>query len=254
MPIAEAVEVVKQVCTGLDVAHSETPPIIHRDIKPQNILIGYNSSGMLVRLADFGLAKRVNALTLLASCQGTLGFKPPESFKNMDSCAADVWALGTTLYLLLTNTLPHPNLEGRDIHESSRFLNPLRPANLYNFKVDAKLESIVSKCLAASPKDRYPNAKALLNDLTAWQQKSHFPTETSQRSSERCTPVSLHQENVEVDRSDSLKTLKKAIELSKHPGKLQIAADLLEEAMNQDKTLRDRYESQLKLWRKGMCM
>ena len=249
MPITEAVEVIKQVCTGLDVAHSETPPIIHRDIKPQNILIGYNASGMLVRLADFGLAKRVNALTLLASCQGTLGFKPPESFKNMDSCAADVWALGTTLYLLLTNTLPHPKLEDRDINESSRFLAPLRSAKVYNYNVDALLDSIVCRCLANDPSERYANAKALLNDLTAWQKK-----DTLQEPLKSINPKASDEKRLDAESSGSLAILKRAIDLSKHPGKLQIAADLLEEAMNQDRTLRDRYGSQLKLWRKGMCM
>jgi len=111
MSVEEAVEIMKQVCSGLSIAHCETTPVIHRDIKPQNILIGYDSGGMRVKVSDFGLAKRVNPMTLLASAKGTLGFKPPESLENLDSCAADVWALGTTLYLLLTDKLPFPSLD-----------------------------------------------------------------------------------------------------------------------------------------------
>lgn len=83
MPVEEAVSILKQVCSGLVVAHTETPPIIHRDIKPQNILIGYNSSGMCVKVSDFGLAKRVNPMTLIASAKGTLSFKPPRLTKPL---------------------------------------------------------------------------------------------------------------------------------------------------------------------------
>ena len=252
MPIKQAVDVLTQVCTGLTVAHSESPPIIHRDIKPQNILIGYNEAGMIARLADFGLAKQVNALTLLASCQGTLGFKPPESFKNMDSCAADVWAIGTTLYLLLTNVLPYPSLEDRDISDAHRFLNTLRPASLYNLNVDPLLDSIVNRCLARDPNCRYPNATVLLEDLNKWKQNSIAPNNVRANPTEEAYKGSSERkEDIEVD---LCKIVKNAIELSKHPGKLHIAADMLEEAISKDRTLRDKYESQLKLWRKGMCM
>ena len=92
----------KQICRGLCVAHNANPPIIHRDIKPQNILVGYEADGLRARLSDFGLAKEVNPLTLLATAAGTLSFKPPESFRgkrHSDSPAADVFALGVTMYL-----------------------------------------------------------------------------------------------------------------------------------------------------------
>jgi serine/threonine protein kinase len=101
VPIETTVEIMRQVCRGLAVAHAGTPPIIHRDIKPQNILVGYEADGLRARVSDFGLAKKVNPLTLLATAAGTLAFKPPETFSNSkaDSCAADVWALGVTTYL-----------------------------------------------------------------------------------------------------------------------------------------------------------
>jgi len=60
VPISEVVEIISQVCAGLSVAHAERPPIIHRDIKPQNILIGYDTNGLRIRIADFGLAKKAN--------------------------------------------------------------------------------------------------------------------------------------------------------------------------------------------------
>src|SRR4029077_19412418 len=110
VPVQMTVDLVKQVCRGIAQAHREKPAIIHRDIKPQNILVGYEADGLRARTSDFGLAKKVNPLTLLATAAGTLQFKPPEAFTQHkgDSCAGDVWAIGTTLYLLLTDKLPFP--------------------------------------------------------------------------------------------------------------------------------------------------
>ena len=84
MPVEQAVEVIRQACRGLAVAHSSSPPIVHRDIKPQNILIKLlGADDIEVRLSDFGLAKAVNPLTLLVSARGTLGFKPPEFLQRI---------------------------------------------------------------------------------------------------------------------------------------------------------------------------
>jgi eukaryotic-like serine/threonine-protein kinase len=100
VPVETSVDIMRQVCRGLSVAHGEKPPIVHRDIAPQNILIGYDATGLRVRVSDFGLAKRVNPLTLLVSARGRRRFKAPEVFRKggNDSCAGDVWALGCTLH------------------------------------------------------------------------------------------------------------------------------------------------------------
>jgi serine/threonine-protein kinase len=76
VPVETTVDLMRQVCRGIAQAHSEDPPIIHRDIKPQNILVGYEADGLRARVSDFGLAKKVNPLTLLATAAGTLAFKP----------------------------------------------------------------------------------------------------------------------------------------------------------------------------------
>jgi len=253
MPVEAAVEVVKQVCAGIAVAHAEDPPIVHRDIKPQNILVGYDGTGMRVKASDFGLAKRVNPLTMLASAAGTLSFKPPESFENMDSCAADVWALGTTLYLLLTDMLPHPSLNDRDISDWSRFLRPLRPASVYNIQVDPALDAVLARCLAREPSDRYPAAGALLQDLTRWQPRRGGKKATGEQATTETLKDALGGQEPSQELSVAA-SVEEAIRFSKDPGKLTIAADLLEEAINKDPSLRDRYEARLKLWRRGVFM
>lgn len=251
MPVEQVVEIMKQVCRGLAVSHSSSPAIVHRDIKPQNVLIGFGSEGLQVRLSDFGLAKAVNPLTLLVSAVGTLGFKPPESLENIDSCASDIWAVGTTFYLLLTDEMPFPMLDDRDIEDANRFLRPIRPPSIYNVNVDAGLESIIFRCLAASPTDRYVNASALLYDLEKWKPGYSPPgssmsqfTRGSKTVIAECSP---HDLKVEAENA-----LDEAIQIAKDPTKLMLAADLLEEAISKDPDLRERFKSQLQMWRKGV--
>lgn len=77
----------------------------------EKFIVGCDGTGLRAKLSDFGLAKRVNPLTLMASACGTPAFKPPEVFRRRgsDSRAAGVFALGTTLYVLLTDELPYPD-------------------------------------------------------------------------------------------------------------------------------------------------
>ncbi len=251
MPVAQVVEIMIQTCRGLAVAHASNPPIIHRDIKPQNILIGFDADGIHVRLSDFGLARAVNALTLLASARGTVGFKPPEALQNVDSCSADIWALGTTLYLLLTDELPFPALGERDVTDAHRFLRPIRPPSLYNVNVDPGLETVVYRCLAANAADRYRDARDLLHDLEHWAPGSvrdagsiSASTRGSKRAFDGGSPRDLE--------SEARGALDEAIRLAADPAGLAAAADLLEEALSKDPALRESYEPQLRLWRKGV--
>lgn len=170
MPIETTLDLMKQVCRGIAQAHRENPPIIHRDIKPQNILVGYEADGLRARASDFGLAKKVNPLTLLATAAGTLAFKPPEVFtqQRCDSCAGDVWAIGTTLYLLLTDKLPFhfpadATWDAPDLFEGS-FL----PPSEINPDANKALDHIVLKALQKHPEDRYATAKELLDALEYW--------------------------------------------------------------------------------------
>jgi len=251
MPVEQVVEVVRQVCRGLAVAHSSSPPIVHRDIKPQNVLVGFGGDGLHVRLSDFGLAKAVNPLTLVVSAKGTLGFKPPESLENVDSCAADIWAVGTTLYLLLTDEMPFPMLSRRDIEDANRFLRPIRPPSIYNVNVDAGLESIIFRCLASSPSDRYADATELLRDLEKWE-PGYKPLGTSVSQSKRGSKTAIGEHSPRDLKEEAKNALQEAVQVAQDPTELMRAADLLEEAISKNPALLDRYESQLKLWRKGI--
>lgn len=178
VPVETAIDLVKQVCRGITQAHREKPPIIHRDIKPQNILVGYEADGLRARVSDFGLAKTVNPLTLMATAAGTLAFKPPEAFveRKGDSCAADVWAIGATLYLLLTDRLPFEMPANVSWGSRNLFAKPPSPPSETNPNANHALDLIVMKTMERRSSDRYPTAKELLVALENWKATTHEST------------------------------------------------------------------------------
>lgn len=251
IPVEDTVQIIKQICLGLSVAHSEDPPVVHRDIKPQNILIGYDANGIRARVSDFGLAKHVNPLTLLASAKGTKIFKSPEVFKNnkSDSCSGDVWAIGCILYLLLTDRLPFAEIAESEFFEYANFKTPIIPPSRLNLSVDTLLEKITLKALEINPLKRYRNAMDLLKDLNRWKQ-----TKISQKDSISVgkTTKSALGEHTPMDETKAAELFKQAMDISKFSNKLNEAADMLEQAFLKWPEYKEKYEYLAKLWRKGI--
>lgn len=254
VPLETTIDIMKQVCRGLALAHAEKPPIIHRDVKPQNILVGYEAEGVRARIGDFGLAKKVNPLTLLATAAGTLAFKPPEAFEQAkgDSCAADVWALGTTLYLLLTDTLPYQVDPEMGWSNTEAFETDLTRPSEFNVYVDKYLESIILKCLQRKPSARYTDAQQLLDALDRWK-LIPAKVDVLQRASSMQSKVALGPHSP-PDQEAGRKLVRQAIEKARKEGRLMEAADIMEEAFNKSPSLRQKYASQVKLWRCGVSM
>lgn len=253
IPVDVTVQIVKEICLGLSVAHSENPPIIHRDIKPQNILIGYDAEGIRTRVSDFGLAKHVNPLTLLASAKGTKIFKSPEVFKDnkCDSCTGDVWAIGCIAYLLLTDRLPFTEIAESELFEYSNFKVPIIPPSSLNLSVNPLLDQITLKALSIDPADRYQNAMDFLKDLKRWKPSKIFNQQEILSSSGDVTKSALGI-HTPVDESEANNILKQAFNISKHSNKLNEAADLLEQAFLRWPDYKEKYEYLMKLWRKGI--
>lgn len=257
IPLETTLDIVKQVCRGLSLAHSKNPPIIHRDIKPQNVLIGYEADGLRARISDFGLAKQVNRLTLLATAAGTLAFKPPEVFTQAkgDSVAGDVWALGVTLYMMLTDKIPFEVDQHLGWGNGQALQTPPPVPSQYNVEANSALDGIVMKCLSPRPEDRYANARELLKALDAWKagdssvdkpvaaspSVSHF-------SKDAFGPLSS------PDQSQAESLARKAMRMAKQEGSLSEAADIMEDAFNKWPSLRERYARKVTLWRRGIHM
>ena len=256
IPIETTIDIMRQVCRGLAVAHNETPPIIHRDIKPQNILVGYEADGLRARVSDFGLAKKVNPMTLMATAAGTLGFKPPETFSKTkaDSSAADVWALGVTLYMMLTDKLPFDVDASLGWSNKKAFEKELEPPSYWNVEVDPKIEKITLQCLEMNAANRYQTAGNLLDALDRWKK----PTLSKEPAPKKAVSLGESKSGLgahsPIDQEEGKKLAKLAIIKAKDEGRLFEAADMMEEAFNKSPSLREKYAHQVRLWRCGISM
>jgi tRNA A-37 threonylcarbamoyl transferase component Bud32 len=150
----------RQAAQGLAYAHARG--IIHRDIKPSNLLL--DSAGV-VWIADFGLAKADDdGLTATGDILGTIRYMAPERFRGEGDLRADVYALGLTLYELLTL---RPGFESSDrlqMIERIKAAEPVRPRLLDN-RIPRDLETIVLKAVDKDPERRYATADAMAEDL-----------------------------------------------------------------------------------------
>ena len=123
---AEVLPWIRQVCDALIYLHSRTPPIIHRDIKPQNIIITGDGRAMLV---DFGISKlfEPDRGTTIGARAVTPGYSPPEQYGvGRTDARSDIYSLGATLYTLLTGRVPP---DGPDLSSGTDALVPPRQAN-----------------------------------------------------------------------------------------------------------------------------
>jgi WD40 repeat protein len=150
----------RQMAAGLSYAHARG--IVHRDIKPSNLLL--DTQGV-VWITDFGLAKaNDDGLTQTGDILGTVRYMAPERFRGEGDGRADVYALGLTLYELL---LLRPAFDVPDrlkLIEQIKAEDPPRPRAL-DSRIPRDLETILLKAIAKDPKDRYPSADALGEDL-----------------------------------------------------------------------------------------
>ncbi len=157
---AQATELMVQVCSGLAIAHSEG--VVHRDVKPSNVLIDDRGTA---KLADFGLAKRVVSRHRREQAAGTPYYMAPELFRGRSSSpASDVYAAGVTFYVLLTGELP---FRGRSLNQVIRrhHQTPPRDPRLLAPHVPDKAVSIVARAMSKRPEERYQNAGELLEPL-----------------------------------------------------------------------------------------
>src|SRR5437899_1791562 len=168
MSIRRAVELIAKVARTVQYAHEHS--ILHRDIKPGNILLDQKGEP---HLTDFGLARLVeteSTVTRTLEVLGTPSYMAPEqAVGNNDavSSATDVYGLGAVLYQLLTG---HPPFGGGTTYETIKLLLDTEPRQprLWNAKIDRDLSTICLKCLEKDPKRRYSSALALAEDLERW--------------------------------------------------------------------------------------
>jgi len=175
LPVGDAVHIILDVARALEHAHSRR--IVHRDIKPDNILL---SQSGVAKLADLGLAKKLddeNQLTAARQGFGTPFYMPYEQSINAKQAdgRSDIYALGATLYHLLTGEVPFPGQNALEIAER-KSLGRFKPASAMNPAVPALLDRILSRMMACKPADRYQTASDLIVDLERSNLSSPVPS------------------------------------------------------------------------------
>ena len=168
MSIRHAAELIAKVARTVHYAHEHG--ILHRDIKPGNILLDDKGEP---HLTDFGLARLVeteSTITRTLELLGTPSYMAPEQAAGNNTqltSATDVYGLGAVLYRLLTG---HPPFVGGTTYETIKLLLDTEPRQprLWNPKIDRDLSTICLKCLDKDPQRRYASALALAEDLERW--------------------------------------------------------------------------------------
>ncbi len=156
----EAANIIGQACSALAAIHDAG--IVHRDIKPDNVLI---AKGGLVKLTDFGLAKAEdNRMTRTGVVMGTPSYMAPEQVLGKEADArSDIYSLGLVFYECLSGQMVF-----RDQNVLERQLNEMPPPPSQTVEgVPEALDAIIMKCVAKKPDERYASAKELLADLRA---------------------------------------------------------------------------------------
>lgn len=162
LTLSEVIDIMLQITDGLSVAHDAY--IIHRDIKPQNIMI--LDSG-LVKITDFGIAMAMNStqLTQTNSVMGSVHYLPPEQANGKGSTLqSDIYSMGILMYELLTGELPYKGDNAVEI--ALKHLKEKIPSVREKYpEIPQSVENIIIKATAKNPKNRYADARAMNEDL-----------------------------------------------------------------------------------------
>ena len=162
-PVDRAVNIAHQICRGLQAAY-EAGVEVHRDIKPQNVLLATDGT---MKLTDFGIARAadLSGLTATGAVVGTPHYMSPEQAKGERATSrSDIYSIGITLYQMLSGELPFIGDTPMAVLEKHRTANP-RKIRQVRADVPRALESIIDRCLAKDPNRRYETPRELAQGL-----------------------------------------------------------------------------------------
>ncbi len=160
LEVKESIGIAIQVAQGIAAAHEQH--IIHRDIKPQNMIISKDGK---VKVADFGIARAVSAQTLTSAAMGSVHYISPEQARGgFSDERSDIYSLGVTMYEMVTGRLPFEG-ENTVAIALAHLEDSLVPPGVHNPEIPASLERIIMKCMEKKPERRYANANEVIAAL-----------------------------------------------------------------------------------------
>jgi len=161
LPMDKAIDFSIQIAAGLEAAHDSH--IIHRDIKPQNIIVSKNGN---IKVTDFGIAKAASSNTLTSGAMGSVHYISPEQARGgFSDERSDIYSLGITMYEMVTGRVPFEgdnNVSVALMHIQSDMIPPRQyyPEDIYS-----SYEKIILKATQKKPERRYLTASAMIADL-----------------------------------------------------------------------------------------
>ena len=173
MPLPQVCYLIMQACEGLDYAHNKRDAqgralnLVHRDVSPQNVLIGFEGE---VKIIDFGIAKAAGkaSKTQAGILKGKFGYMSPEQVRGLSiDRRSDIFAVGIILYEMLTGERLFVGESDFSTLEKVRNVEVVPPST-FNSRIPEQLERVVLKALAKDLEDRYQNALDLHDDLQAF--------------------------------------------------------------------------------------
>ncbi len=160
LDVKEAVGIAIQVAQGIAAAHEQN--IIHRDIKPQNMIISRDGK---VKVADFGIARVVTAQTQGSAAVGSVHYISPEQARGGYSDArSDIYSLGITMYEMVTGRLPFEG-DNTVAVALAHVEEPITRPSIYEPDIPVSLENIILKCTEKKPERRYSTVTEVIADL-----------------------------------------------------------------------------------------
>lgn len=156
----ELISIAIQMCSGIGAAHEAG--LIHRDIKPQNIMISKDGK---VKVTDFGIAKAVTSNTVTTNAMGSVHYSSPEQVRGgFSDQKSDIYSIGITLFEMATGEVPFDG-ESTVAVAMKHLKEEITPPSDLNEDIPYSLEQIILKCTQKNSERRYSNVNALIRDL-----------------------------------------------------------------------------------------